>query len=126
MRRNALFGHAVCDNGSVESLIGKLNGEDDVWKLMADVSSGLGYLHSLEPPIIHQDIKPANILIDTNKNYCVTDLVSVSNRVLRMTDISRMKAVEQLSICLLRDTMRGISRIQAAIYGHLAQLFMKY
>lgn len=71
-----------CDNGSVESLIGKLNDEDDVWKLMADVSSGLGYLHSLEPPIIHQDIKPANILIDTNKNYCVTDFgISVKSGV---------------------------------------------
>ena len=62
-----------CENGSVESLIGRLNDEDDVWKLMEDVSSGLSYLHNLEPPIIHQDIKPANILIDTNKNYCVTD-----------------------------------------------------
>lgn len=62
-----------CENGSAESLIGGLNNEDDIWKFMADVSSGLSYLHSLEPPIIHQDIKPANILIDTNKNYCVTD-----------------------------------------------------
>ena len=62
-----------CENGSAESLIGKLSKEDDIWKFMADVSSALSYLHSLEPPIIHQDIKPANILIDANKNYCVTD-----------------------------------------------------
>lgn len=71
-----------CENGSVESLIGNLKDEDEIWKLMADVSSGLGYLHSLEPPIIHQDIKPANILIDTNKNYCVTDFgISVKSGV---------------------------------------------
>ena len=42
-----------CYNGSGESLKGKLNDEDDVWKIMATVSFGLSYLHNLEPPIIH-------------------------------------------------------------------------
>lgn len=42
-----------CYNGSGESLKGKLNDEDDVWKIMATVSFGLCYLHNLEPPIIH-------------------------------------------------------------------------
>lgn len=62
-----------CEKGSAESLIGKLNNEDDIWKFLADVSAGLSYLHSIEPKIIHQDIKPANILIDKNENYCITD-----------------------------------------------------
>ena len=62
-----------CENGSAESLVGKLNNDDDIWKFLADVSAGLSYLHSLTPQIIHQDIKPANILIDTNRNYCITD-----------------------------------------------------
>lgn len=62
-----------CEKGSVESLVGKLENEDDVWKFLADVSAGLSYLHSLVPPIIHHDIKPANILIDANGNYCITD-----------------------------------------------------
>lgn len=62
-----------CENGSVESLVGKLRNEDEIWKFVAEVASGLDYLHTYSPPIIHQDIKPANILIDTNKNYCITD-----------------------------------------------------
>lgn len=62
-----------CENGSAESLIGNLCKEDDIWKFLADVSAGLSYLHSVEPKIIHQDIKPANILIDANNNYCITD-----------------------------------------------------
>lgn len=62
-----------CENGSAESLVGKLNKEDDIWKFLSDVSAGLSYLHSISPQIIHQDIKPANILIDTNNNYCITD-----------------------------------------------------
>ncbi len=61
-----------CDNGSAESLVGCTE-EADMWKFLADVAAGLSYLHSVSPQIIHQDIKPANILIDTNKNYCITD-----------------------------------------------------
>ena len=62
-----------CENGSAESLICNLNNEDGIWKFLADVSAGLSYLHSIDPQIIHQDIKPANILIDANGNYCITD-----------------------------------------------------
>lgn len=62
-----------CEKGSVESLVGKLKNDDDIWKFLADVSSGLSYLHSINPQIIHHDIKPANILIDANNNYCITD-----------------------------------------------------
>ena len=61
-----------CDNGSAESLVGCIE-EADMWKFLTDVAAGLSYLHSVSPQIIHQDIKPANILIDTNKNYCITD-----------------------------------------------------
>lgn len=71
-----------CENGSAESLIGKLHNEDDIWKFLADVSAGLSFLHSVNPPIIHQDIKPANILIDSNRNYCITDFgISVKSGV---------------------------------------------
>lgn len=62
-----------CENGSSEKLIGKLTNPDEIWKFIFDTASGLEYLHSCSPPIIHQDIKPANILIDKNGNYCITD-----------------------------------------------------
>lgn len=62
-----------CKLGSSELLIGKLNDEDKIWKYVLDVSSGLAYLHALTPPIIHQDIKPANILLDDTMNYAITD-----------------------------------------------------
>lgn len=62
-----------CEDGSAEKYIGKLIDSNDIWKFIYDTASGLEYLHSCVPPIIHQDIKPANILIDTNKNFCITD-----------------------------------------------------
>jgi len=62
-----------CKYGSSEQLIGKQLSSDEIWKFILDVSSGLNRLHSNEPPIIHQDIKPANILIDNTKDYAITD-----------------------------------------------------
>ena len=62
-----------CEKGSVEKLVGKLSDKDDIWKFIFDTASGLAYLHSCNPPIVHQDIKPANILIDDKNNYCITD-----------------------------------------------------
>lgn len=62
-----------CEKGSAEKMIGKFTHADDIWKFICDTASGLAYLHSCNPPIIHQDIKPANILVDINDNYCITD-----------------------------------------------------
>jgi hypothetical protein len=45
--------------------------EEELWKLIHDVAAGLAYLH--EKDIVHQDIKPDNILIDTEGNYLITD-----------------------------------------------------
>ena len=62
-----------CEKGSTEKLTGTLSKKDNLWKFIFDTASGLAYLHSCNPPIIHQDIKPANILIDDNNNFCITD-----------------------------------------------------
>ncbi|MDR2231594.1 MAG: serine/threonine protein kinase [Tannerella sp.] len=60
------------EQGSVNKLVG-LIADDDAWRLLHDVASGLEYLHGQHPPIIHQDIKPDNILIDQSGHYQITD-----------------------------------------------------
>lgn len=62
-----------CKLGSSDKLVGNTTDTDVVWKFIADVSAGLAYLHALDPPIIHQDIKPGNVLIDDSLNYSITD-----------------------------------------------------
>ena len=62
-----------CKLGSSDLLIGNMPNAEVMWKFIGDVSSGLAYLHALNPPIIHQDIKPGNVLIDDNLNYAITD-----------------------------------------------------
>jgi serine/threonine protein kinase len=62
-----------CEAGSSEQFIGHPQTQDEIWKFVSDVASGLDRLHSNRPQIIHQDIKPANILIDNNGNFTITD-----------------------------------------------------
>src|SRR5690349_3004425 len=45
----------------------------EVVRFLQQVGSGLGAIHRLNPPLVHQDIKPANILIDAGGNYKITD-----------------------------------------------------
>lgn len=61
-----------CPRGSVSSYSGDMT-EDEIWRFIKDVSAGLAYLHAQDPPIIHQDVKPDNILILQNGSYVVTD-----------------------------------------------------
>ena len=51
--------------------------EKDIAKIIKDIASALSYLHKHK--IVHQDIKPDNILIDEENNYLLTDF-GISSR----------------------------------------------
>ena len=59
--------------GSSEQFVGRMKDNDELWRYIHDVAAGLAYLHALTPPIIHQDVKPANVLIGDDGNYALTD-----------------------------------------------------
>jgi len=63
-----------CGGGDLQSLITKYKNsntnisESKIWKIAGDISSGLAYMHDAKiggKTIIHRDIKPDNVLIDT-------------------------------------------------------------
>lgn len=71
-----------CKNGSVFGYVAsdiKIT-EAECWHILHDVAEGLAYLHGKTPPIIHQDIKPDNILINDEHDYMITDF-GISARV---------------------------------------------
>lgn len=61
-----------CKEGSIMKLVGKFT-EHDAWRLLRDVASGLAWLHGMNPPVIHQDIKPDNIMVGDNGDFMITD-----------------------------------------------------
>lgn len=61
---------SVCKNGSAKNLIKKAS-EEEIWKFLRDVISGLAYLH--KKGIVHQDMKPDNVLINSDGQYLIID-----------------------------------------------------
>lgn len=61
-----------CENGSVSRQIGQMP-ESEIWKFILDVSGGLAFLHRQQPPVVHQDIKPDNILTTSDGRYVISD-----------------------------------------------------
>ncbi|MDE6696190.1 MAG: protein kinase [Muribaculaceae bacterium] len=59
-----------CENGSATSMVGRVD-EKELLHFLHDVAAGLEYLH--DHNIIHQDIKPDNVLVDDNCNFLLTD-----------------------------------------------------
>ena len=66
-------------NGSSARLCGSIT-EFEVATFLIQIGSAVKYLHEQSPPIIHLDIKPDNVLIDSQENFILTDF-GISNRI---------------------------------------------
>lgn len=100
-----------CPNGTALSNAGSFS-ENDIARLIRDIASGLNYLHSQNPPVIHHDIKPDNFLIDGNGTFLLSDF-GIS---------SRMRRTLTKSIAISRKTIekgkagQGDSGVTPAAY----------
>lgn len=86
-----------CPDGSVSQYAGQMK-EEDLWRFIHDTAAGLAYLHSQNPPIIHQDIKPDNILILKSGDYVITDF-GISRQLrqsMRKSDVGSAGAISYM------------------------------
>ena len=77
--------------GAATNYIGNID-EPTLWRFIRDVASGLEYLHSMG--IIHHDIKPDNVLIDTEGNFLITDF-GISKKIRSTLRRNSMRQVEE-------------------------------
>jgi len=64
--------------GSLMSVFKSLEGGTDFdlnqkLPFCIDAAAGMKYLHSLEPPLIHRDLKPQNLLVTSNWRVKIAD-----------------------------------------------------
>ncbi|XP_060922586.1 receptor-interacting serine/threonine-protein kinase 3-like [Limanda limanda] len=64
------------EKGSLESLqktFDRVQQLPLVFRLAHQVALGINFLHTLSPPILHLDLKPSNVLLDSDLNVKLTD-----------------------------------------------------
>ncbi|KAF9483626.1 kinase-like protein [Pholiota conissans] len=61
-----------CANGTICAYLNR-NPEADRLKLLVQVASGIAYLHTVRPAIVHGDLKGGNVLIDDTGKPVITD-----------------------------------------------------
>ncbi|KAJ7895149.1 kinase-like domain-containing protein [Mycena olivaceomarginata] len=60
------------ENGNVTAFLER-HPDFNKSSLVRDIANGLEYLHTLDPPVVHGDIKGANILINDAGQACLAD-----------------------------------------------------
>ncbi|KAE8693825.1 Receptor-like serine/threonine-protein kinase [Hibiscus syriacus] len=120
-RRRLVLVYELMENRSVQdALLDRKCEELMVWSrrvfVIADVAKGLEYLHHLcDPPVIHGDIKPSNILLDGEFKAKIGDFglprLKTENIVegLKEGEVSRKKDVVEDNGSILEETDRVLS-----------------
>jgi len=65
------------DNLEFRLAAGELFSEEKLMRIAEDVLVILSYLHRLDPPVIHRDVKPANIIVNENREVALVDFGAV-------------------------------------------------
>ncbi|KAF5342728.1 hypothetical protein D9757_014476 [Collybiopsis confluens] len=80
------------------------NPDHSLYAVLSEVAAGLRYMHSIVPPLVHGDIKGANILVTDDRRCCLADFgLSV------ITTISQAWTMTTSSSATTRGSMRWLA-----------------
>ncbi|KAG6721075.1 hypothetical protein I3843_03G093700 [Carya illinoinensis] len=100
-RRRMLLVYELMQNGNLQDALLRAKRPPELmdWKrrlsVALDIARGLEYLHGLDPPVIHGDIKPSNILLDQHFSAKIGDF-----------GLTRLKSENQIAMDV--DDGRGL------------------
>lgn len=86
-----------CAQGPALKRAGKVD-EKELARLIRDIGGALAYLHGLPDPLIHQDIKPDNFLLNDRGDYLLSDFgISSEMRRTLIRSVSDSRKTQDLS-----------------------------
>ncbi|KAL0710372.1 hypothetical protein Bca4012_017350 [Brassica carinata] len=95
-RRRLALVYEMMDNGNLQdALLHRKAPELMEWSrrflVAVDIARGIEHLHGLDPPVIHGDLKPSNVLLDRGFNAKIADF-----------GLARLK-LEQVAVTVVND-----------------------
>ena len=109
-----------CDFGTLEdyltSYVTKPFPEFGIWRLIAQFCQALSFLHSQQPPILHNDLKPANILCKNETSEGVKGAITI-----KIADFGVSSVLGEGSYILVHDwiyILILVGETPAAMYYH--------
>ena len=106
-RQRMILVYELMSNGNLQdALLDRKCSELMDWKkrfeIAMDVAKGIEYLHSLDPPAIHGDIKPSNILLDRCFSAKIGDF-----------GLAKSKSEDQVVVVVVDDAIKMNGREEA-------------
>ncbi|KAJ7846469.1 kinase-like domain-containing protein [Mycena leptocephala] len=96
------------DNGNLINFLEK-NPDFDRLKAAIDTAEGMRYLHELDPPIVHADIRGANILVTSDLRCCLADFGLAAATEITITSVRKQGAEAWMAPELLDEIPPGTS-----------------
>ncbi|KAG8875059.1 hypothetical protein FRB97_005451, partial [Tulasnella sp. 331] len=94
----------------------KKNPHADRWAMLIGVAKGLAYLHTHDPPIVHLDLKAANVLVNSQGDPAIAEF-GTSKKLLRVPSALVTTSVELGTLCWRAPELVGGSSIDATIHA---------
>ncbi|MEZ4259933.1 MAG: serine/threonine-protein kinase [Polyangiaceae bacterium] len=110
------------EDGALYLVMEKIEGESlvpgetkgvDVVRMLEDLGDALQYLHSRTPPIVHRDVKPANVIRRPDGSYALVDFGAVRHRL----EASGGSTVVGTFGYMAPEQFQGRASTQSDLYG---------
>ncbi|KAJ7107163.1 kinase-like domain-containing protein, partial [Mycena crocata] len=95
------------ENGNLMSFLKKAP-HFNRYKAITDTAQGMRYLHELDPPIVHADIRGANILVKGDLSCCLADFGLSAATEMTITSVRREGTVAWMAPEALREVIPPI------------------
>ena len=99
-----------------DELVDHHHGEDDVLRILEELLVILGYMHALEPPVLHRDLKPGNVMRRGSDGRLMLVDFGLARDILKDSDVGATTVAGTFGY-MAPEQLRGASGSGTELYG---------